>query len=81
MRALLQEDWLARYVAKNQIELPPLAATVPAQIAREIQKLESVSLCRPTTGLEADDPCGLDTGKHRFKQRADNRRADAYCTG
>lgn len=45
MRAVLQEDWLARYVAKNRLELPSLAPDVPAHVVAEIQRLESVSLC------------------------------------
>ena len=44
MRAVLQEGWLARYVAGNKIELPSLAPDIPAHILAEIKKLEPVSL-------------------------------------
>lgn len=59
MRALLQEDWLARYVARNRIELPPLAPDVPAHVVAEIQKLEPVSLCLQRMMLFSDELLGF----------------------
>lgn len=81
MRALLQEDQLARYVARNRIELLPLAGDVPAHVAQEIQRLEPVSRCRLGNMLMANRSCHLDPGKPRCGQRKLGRTADSHRTG
>lgn len=42
MKLIMQNDWLARYVATGKIRIPSLAG-VPIPVADEIRKLEPVS--------------------------------------
>jgi hypothetical protein len=81
MRTLLQEDQLARYVARNRIELPPPAGDVPAHVALEIQRIEAVSRCRFGDMLITNRSFDLDTCEPRCDQRELERTADAHRTG